>query len=172
MVSISSLSPRATALVLLTAFPSVLAYTSSGHPFATHFPRKPFVAGRKRATVTYDLGIGKNQPVGGHTVDDAKDAVATDPYELAKYCSEFEAVNEIPNPVQRLKELQLQHRKEASKPKIQPIVPKRFNRADFSIQKDDGSEALVIMPQEMINHFDVNTAWVEMLIHEQRAKLA
>lgn len=161
------------------------------NPQQQHWQPQPVV--QQQRPVKYDLGLGKHAPIGGYNKapkgvvqdDESLQAVA---YEMAQYCTEFQAVNALPNPSERLRAADqgaaaaaaaANHSKTSrSKPRI---MPKRFHRDDFSIQnvsnnnqQDSTKEAsaLFVMTKTAASgNFDLNTAWVEMLLHEQELKL-
>ena len=113
--------------------------------------------------VSYDLGIGKNQPVVSKA-DDLNEKMNV--YQAAKFWSEHQAVNDIPNP--------LLIQATANKPKLSPIIPLRLADDFLAIHHDRSEEHShpTMTAKAPIQEYDLNTPWVEMLIHEQQVKFA
>ena len=101
---------------------------------------------------------------------------------MTKYCTEFEAVNAIPNPSHSLRAAAATAETAATNNKtknnsLRPkprVMPRRFYSDDFTIQELSNqsveASSLPIMTTKIqtSRNFDLNTAWVEMLIHEQQ----
>jgi hypothetical protein len=146
-------------------------YTStSNRPFAlpvgTEDYSSVFVVKKNRPAVsktrnTYDLGLGKNQPVQGKT--------QTPTGHVTSFLLEHESVRQYPSPLdeQAIQEPSINKRK-----KILPKVNlKRRSEDVFRIESGEFNAAPLIIATSSGDKFDVNTVWVEMMIHSEQMKL-
>ena len=134
--------------------PFVQSFAESKHVPWNHSPQP--LATKRRAR--YDLGIGKNKPVSNSKVSSfypkRSSRKVVSRASSSYYWIDHQAVNPLPSPLPTPK-----------KARTQPIVPNRMTANDvMTIHANRQATA------EMRN-FDLNTAWVEMLIHEQQCKL-
>lgn len=169
------------ALLRLVLSERCLAYSSGGSPLLKTPPSATFV-NRNRKGVKYDLGVGKNSPVfEARGIDQGsmwQQASHDDTYEYAKYWGGFESVHEYPNPTKRLRTMDSPTTASDDKgvaPQSSGMAPKSIQSqlADqgFTIKpRSNSNESPVLSFQGASNNFDVNTAWVEMMIHEQAQK--
>ena len=130
--------------------------------------------------ISYDLGIGKNKPVTKkacsnvapkkrlYQLADASIEQQKDVYQVAKFWCVHQTVHDIPNPLA----IQAAAKK---KPKgVTPLIPHRLADDFLAIYHDrtEQHSRATIMAKAPVNDFDLNTPWVEMLIHEQQVKAA
>lgn len=132
---------------------------------------------------TYNLGIGKNKPVVPRRNDGTSRAAVSHPQsvlEATRYWSDHEAVREYPAPIQSTEDMF------ATKPKkTLPVVnPTRQAHDVLTILGDSSiSDDPLRHPQQLKSQpimvpsteqrgaqLDVNTVWVEMLIHSEQLK--
>jgi hypothetical protein len=146
--------------------------TTSNRPFARPFgtetdslvfPRKDVA---KKTKATYDLGLGKNQPFYGGK----SNSQISMTYEVTQYLVEHEAVRAYPSPVVVDEQ---QSPSSSSATKKRPALPrvqlerqskdtlKIKNRGDFVPHIRATSD----------DKLDLNTVWVEMMIHSEQMKL-
>ncbi len=139
----------------------------------------------KPKKVTYDLGLGKNKPVTN------KRAEKTNPTDISQHPAQFmiqhDAVSDYPSPLAVASESNL-----SSKPtrKNLPKVNHRRHSEDVlhirdfpssqndqnNHQKEENSFHPIIAPINALpgataTKFDVNTVWVEMMLHSERNKM-
>ena len=164
----------------------------------TDLPRAATILIEKVTTVTprrkpkYDLGLGKNKPVVTHTTR-AEIMPPTDNdhiFEPTRFLIEHESVRSYPSPMDS-KISGSQSRTDNRKNKNLPRVKHRRHSEDVLLirdpdsitnadayYKDDNVRHPVIVP---IHHFstgmngqaeklDVNTVWVEMMLHNEQKK--
>jgi hypothetical protein len=150
-------------------------------------------ASRPKRSVSYDFGVGKNPPVAKSTRygenASSEDHACHHPQQpitqphtnvesssrplfveaIAQYWVEHEAVREYPSP-NRIIPATASKGKKRTYPVF--IVPKRMT--GDGILRIQGTHSLpsVIATHTPGRHFELNTPWVEMLIHEQQKKLA
>jgi hypothetical protein len=125
--------------------------------------------------VTYALGLGKNQPVLGTltTANTVKrEETAEDVYQAVQFWTGHDSVRNIPSPYDNLKAAEKLMADAQSKPKtrFRHIVPTRFVEDLLSISNhhDVGEESRGPTMRGDVQAMDLNTPWVEMLIHEQQ----
>jgi hypothetical protein len=129
--------------------------------------------------VTYSLGLGKNQPMlGASTTANTitSQETAEDVYQAVQFWTGHKAVRNIPSPYENLKLAEKSMADAQSKPKasFRNIVPTRLAQDLLSISnhhhvgEDFKGPTMIGNVQAM----DLNTPWVEMLIHEQQLKFA
>lgn len=107
--------------------------------------------------VKYDLGLGKNPPVTRKAGRKTKTRMSTS--EATRFWMIPEAVNNYPSPLLS---------KEAGA-KLEQIVPSRMSldAVDISGKNKDATAVLQVNPVDL----EMNTLWVEMLIHHQQNKM-
>lgn len=115
----------------------------------------------------YDLGLGKNKPVVNkkrkqHQQEQREkpSVLSTTTYDAARYWMIPEAVNNYPSP---LNEESKPPTKKKILPKVQPLRMVSDELLDISGQNKDATALLYGNAVDL----DVNTLWVEMLIHHQ-----
>jgi len=137
----------------------------------------------------YDLGLGKNKPVTNRRADEMSrtDDTSLDP---ARFMIEHEAVSKYPSPLDSNSN---SHHQTISSRKNLPKVQHRRHSEDVlhirdfpSIRNgqendnnDDNSRHPVIVPvhrlstesSALMTKLDVNTVWVEMMLHNERNKI-
>lgn len=110
----------------------------------------------KRNRPKYDLGLGKNPPV---TSMKKSLPQPTSTFEAARFWMIPEDVNTYPSPIAKL-----------TKPKRPPqVIPHRMARDAVVISGN--REATTATIRANAGAIEMNTLWVEMLIHEQRKRL-
>ena len=115
-----------------------------------------------RHSTTYDLGLGKNPPVVGK-----RTSIDTDRNTATRFWVEHEAVHQYPSPSLAIEEF---------KPRIPPkmplpkVKPSRMSEDVLNISSKKGSS--VIFQANPNLKIDLNTVWVEMMIHNQQMQLA
>jgi hypothetical protein len=115
---------------------------------------------------TYDLGLGKNLPVTlltktleDHSIQCRDQAV--------QHWMVSDSVRNFPRPISVSKgEEEPEVVKKVADKKIHPIIPKRFSQdaIDISNAQFEIQAALKVDS----NNLDINTIWVEMLIHHEQ----
>jgi hypothetical protein len=147
-----------------------------------------------RPRVTYGLGLGKNQPVLGASCSTTANSVTSgedtpeDVYHAVQFWSGHKTVHNIPSPYENLKraeklradalsQSQAQSQAQSTKPKssFRHIVPTRLAEDLVSISNHHhfgGEESRGPTMIGNVQAMDLNTPWVEMLIHEQQLKFA
>lgn len=118
----------------------------------------------------YDLGLGKNQPVVQKTSQATIHDI--DMAEALQYWTEYESVNEFPSPLnqEEVSYETTQTPSKTTKRKIMPINPARLVEESLPILPTQSDAP--VMFQSDSSQLDVNTAWVEMLIHSEQQKFA
>jgi hypothetical protein len=130
--------------------------------------------------VTYSLGLGKNQPVlGASTTANTitSEETVDDVYQAVQFWTGHKAVRNIPSPNENLKLAEKLKADEQSKPpksSARHIVPTRLAQDLLSISNHHhvGEESRGPTMIGDVQAMDLNTPWVEMLIHEQQLKFA
>ena len=172
----------ATLLATMLATPGAFAYVSS----VPSPPGKPaFGLSEKTARQTtkttaaasssssssssYDLGIGKNKPVKNIPY---KAKVRYDNVEsVADFWMVQDSVHDFPMPAMDSKGTEeAQQKPPVTKRRIVPIVPNRMSEDAVSIMTE-GEDALTVARAQP-KQLDLNTIWVEMLIHDQQMQFA
>jgi hypothetical protein len=180
-------------LVWLSIWSAGCAYTKDSTP------RHPFLAptsiqggkavSRPKRSVSYDFGLGKNPPVAKSTRygENASGDTCHHPQQpitqqqssprpplfveaIAQYLVEHEAVREYPSPNRIIPATTSIGKKKRAYPVF--IVPKRMTGDGILWIQGTHSIPSVITAQTPGRHFELNTLWVELLIHEQQKKLA
>ena len=162
-------------LIILLALPSALGYTTPA-PIS-----KPTVMPTTRLTSTpdashqpqrYDLGLGKNKPLTNDkpATSQSQDVMAASQFWIAP----VPAVT-FPSPraldeemVERAFAVSTRPRKELSKESRRSSIslhPKRQSEDDLRISNEG------IISRSRATKLDLNTVWVEMLIHNQQMQL-
>jgi hypothetical protein len=134
--------------------------------------------------------LGKNQPVGSPLLSNTNADTATESetaeqvVQAVHYWKEHEAVRNIPSPYERLKVAErLKAAEEAAvanaKSRSVHIVLNRSEEDSLQILpsheitvSSDSPTAVPTMFGRDLTDLDLNTPWVEMLIHEQQLKSA
>jgi hypothetical protein len=142
-----------------------LASAYTGHP-SIPFVKKPPIPASTGTRQPYDLGLGKNAPV-NCSKENLWSCSTDDPYKAVRYLVEHHGVIELPSPLQKNDEDQRKDKQQ------QTIVHSRFSDDVLFIDASNKHPiALIRKDLELNVELDVNTIWVEMLIHEQQAKFA
>jgi hypothetical protein len=120
-------------------------------------------------TVKYDLGLGKNRPVMGSSQPSAR---VTDDHDVhlhltVSYLVDYESTREFPSPTRIPLASAGEGPRKSRKRQYAPLVPKRITD-DSIISIASNGQATA---RKFRGHFDLNTAWIEMLIHEEQNKL-
>jgi hypothetical protein len=162
-------------LIILLAFPSV-------HGYATSAPRTkpallPKTVPTKRQSVpssrppqNYDLGLGKNAPL-----NTSQTQVPVQDVQMAsKFWSSNEPAVSFPSPLSRGEEesesIVQPQQKLSKKPKRKsvPLYHKRQSQDVLEISGDCMTPRSAMVSSAKKQQLDVNTVWVEMLIHNQQ----
>ena len=170
--------PDVAPLDLPTKQVRILPKTQPEESTKTGVISKPTTAPRK---VTYDLGLGKNKPV------TKKRAEKTNPTDISQHPAQFmiqhDAVSDYPSPLDMISKSNV-----PSKPKRKnlPKVNHRRHSEDVlhirdshdqNNNKNDGNSRhpiiapITTLPGTVATKFDVNTVWVEMMLHNERNKM-
>lgn len=125
----------------------------------------------------YDLGIGKNKPVINKRVDETSTNDASiDP---TQFLVEHEAVSTYPSPM----DWNSNHNTKSARknlPKVnhrrhsEDVLHIRDSHSILNVENDrnnDNSSHPVIVPIHSAAKLDVNTVWVEMMLHNERSKV-
>lgn len=148
--------------------------------------------------VCYDLGLGKNPPVSSHKTTNAESNKNI--CEAAQYLIEHESVTDYPSPLRAAtatasivanvrfvtasSSLSTAAANGVTAPSSggrgpQPIFPLRFSDDVLAIDTSRPSQPIAFANYQQHHEqptrspqWDLNTPWVEMLIHEQQMKLA
>jgi hypothetical protein len=140
--------------------------------------QRPVREHRNRRSNTYNLGLGKNQPITGRS------SIVTDDLEsVTQFWIEHEAVNQYPSPVTALTtNVQVQVNEDATssiqappvaKRKQLPVIkPTRKSEDVLNIvsQTEMGIPSVIFQTNPDLK-IDLNTVWVEMMIHSQQQLL-
>jgi hypothetical protein len=177
----SSLSPLASSEPQIIATPSTMR---KPNPVETNIsqvlPLQQQQQQSESRRVTYALGLGKNQPVLGASTRTANivtsEETAEDVYQAVQFWTGHKAVRNIPSPYENLKIAEKLMTDAQSKPKssLRHIVPTRLAQDLLSISNHHhvGEESRGPTMIGNVQAMDLNTPWVEMLIHEQQLKFA
>ena len=155
-------------LSLIIAISPVFGYSNSAsnRPFARPFEVEEFPSVFTRRTTisrtkpTYDLGLGKNKPLYGkstHMTDD-----------ITQHIIEHESVRPYPSPLDD-DEASTQQGARKVLPKIQL---KRNSKDELYIQNSSDEVVPHISNVSDEGQLDINTVWVEMMIHSEQMKVA
>lgn len=133
--------------------------TTSNRPFARPFGIEDYSSSvllknhqpSIKTRQTYDLGLGKNKPVNGKATILADD--------ITQFLVEHESVRPFPAPVQE---------KKHPLPKVQP---ERKSKDTLHIKSHHHTAHLPRISRNSGEQLDVNTIWVEMMIHSEKMKL-
>lgn len=123
---------------------------------------KSHIEGRK----TYDLGIGKNQPVYGRKGHGGATMPLRSRGDITQYLNEHLSMREYPSPSQTAAST----KRRKTLPKVQP---ERRTTEFLDIISDRSTSCTVmpiIQPSSDVK-LDVNTVWVEMMLHSEQTKL-
>mmetsp|Transcript_28140 Transcript_28140/g.60331 ORF Transcript_28140/g.60331 Transcript_28140/m.60331 type:complete len:248 (+) Transcript_28140:566-1309(+) len=136
---------------------------------------------------TYDLGLGKNKPVHNKKIDDENKASAVEKSDPAQFLIDHESVRPYPSPMDTSSDSQRKSNKRKNLPKVQP---KRHSEDVLQIRDPVGTVSTEDRSNgERIRHpvivsinrstvgrhepsakLDVNTVWVEMMLHNEHKK--
>ena len=139
-----------------------------------------------RRKVTYDLGLGKNKPVINKRAEETKPTdVSPDP---AQFMIQHDAVNKLPSPLDAASKSDA-HSKSARK-NLPKVNHRRHSEdvlhiRDFpAVRKNDQNDhrndektshptigRTTTFPGATEAKLDVNTVWVEMMLHNERNKM-
>ena len=152
-------------------------------PFRTK--REPFVVLKdpaKTATMaTYDIGLGKNKPVLSKTAHTTRDTSIVEEFDTTNafmYWNDYESVREYPSPLEKSETTFMKSDPPTKKArKVSTINPSRHVEDSLPILagKSDTMSTVKdhpVMLRSDSSRLDVNTAWVEMLIHSEQRKFA
>lgn len=185
-----------TSALLLPAAASAYSTVSSAHPFDVPLLQRLEVVSELRTALPqsrarYSLGLGKNGPVGSVRADGLRPwqhNSQDNTYDAAKYLIEHEAVVEYPSPLHRLSQRPAfvpaapsSDISSNAKPRAL-LRPRRFSPELIDIQQhpDRTTQPLAFAattsPDGPSSHdsqrrrpqWELNTPWVEMLIHDQQ----
>jgi len=174
--SIMTLSERMTpmrALIILLALPSALGYATSAPMTKPAFMPQIVPSKKTRSPQKYDLGLGKNAPLSNH------DRATLPPQGVttaAQYWMAPEPAVTFPSPL-----AQLQQSRTSGASKLQPAVSNnKSKRTSILLHQERHSEDVLKISDDGImspsrpsaSKLDLNTVWVEMLIHNQQMQLA
>jgi len=163
-----------TSLLAIMYAPNAFGYVSTNTPLG--ITTKPFfgiektnsartVPKPRHGGMVYDLGLGKNLPVSGRAATEI-----TDLETATQFLVEYEGVNPFPSPRSSDTENPVLPTK-----RILPIIkPTRKSEDVLSIftQNDSDSVPATIFQTKANLKMDLNTVWVEMMIHNQQMQLA
>lgn len=134
-----------------------------------------FLKRNKPPRNTYDLGLGKNKPVKSEAVSVSNDVHVAD---ALMHWNEYESVREFPSP---LKRVEVEYETPAASTKttrrITSVNPTRYVEDSLQIIRNRKEDVAAIKDQPVMmrsdsSRMDVNTVWVEMLIHSEQLKVA
>jgi hypothetical protein len=172
----SSLAPLATSEPQIIATSTMRNLNSVEANVSQVLPQQQQQKNESRR-VTYALGLGKNQPVLGvsttaNTVP--REETSEEVYQAAQFWTGHEAVRNIPSPHENLKAAEnlMVEAQSKPKPRSRHIVPTRLVQDLLSISNHHhvGEESRGPTMFGDVQAMDLNTPWVEMLIHEQKLK--
>ena len=167
-------------LTLVLSTSPVMGYqTVSNRPFIKSFGiteidpsivvvREPEqVSIKRRSKPTYDLGIGKNKPlynIEASCIEEIEGAT--------KFLVEHESVRAYPSPLMVDASHKASSNPTTTKPKkvLPKVQLKRKATDSLSIGNDDISNIPQIRQTSSVQ-LDLNTVWVEMMIHSEQSKL-
>lgn len=146
-------------LIISMALPSVFSYSSSSTPISN--PAFGLIQSTKnhQSPQKYDLGLGKNKPLTKHP----STSLPTDVQTASQFWGAPEPAVEYPSPRERRSEKNNDDTKRGNT--STPIFPRRQSEDVLHIREDR------TIKQTSAAQLDVNTVWVEMLIHDQQRKL-
>jgi hypothetical protein len=184
--------------ITTTTTTSVFGYSSSTinqQPFAKPFGLSPeqiskvlvvspaneqnqrFTSQTTKTKTTYDLGLGKNKPLYGRRTDSLSSHV---PEDATLFLVEHASVHYFPAPNSPADTTAAATVEPAAKTKQPlPVVQLQrkseddlliYERGDVLTTESSSSSSPIIMPRSS-TQLDLNTAWVEMLIYSEQAKL-
>lgn len=184
-------------LALLSSSPAALGYTRSTSPNNRPFvhpigleqirqapqqkisPTKKVVVTHSKAKMkraSYDLGIGKNPPVvHGQPSHSPPTNTYVNIEESTRFWVEYEATQEFPAPIVETPVPKVQPKrrtKDALHIQHPPVNNRRASTSGTS-SSENGEKLLGSVPsmRRISNdQLDVNTAWVEMMLHSEQMK--
>jgi hypothetical protein len=140
------------ALIILMAVPSALAYATSSPVTKPAFGLPKLEHASATPSQKYDLGLGKNAPLNPSTFQ------SLDVQTASQLWIAPEPARTYPSPASNL---HIQTEALPNKRKAMPILPRRQSEDVLHIMDDR-----TILPSSSAQ-LDLNTVWVEMLIHDQ-----
>lgn len=148
-------------LIILMAVPSALTYATSSPVTKPAFGLLKLEHASAAPIQKYDLGLGKNAPLNPSSTPQSLDVQTASQFWIAP-----EPARTYPSPTSNLHmETEIDANKSrptpANKSKPTPIVPRRQSEDVLHIMEDR-----TILPSSSAQ-LDLNTVWVEMLIHDQ-----
>lgn len=136
----------------------------------------------KPSRITYDLGLGKNKPVVSNIHPPTLAMDDMDSWDPLIHWNEYESVREFPSPLNIVESDKLAIAAAPTKRrKIVSINPTRYMEDSLPIlpkspQKVASFKSQVTVPvmtrSDASQQLDVNTVWVEMLIHSEQLRFA
>ena len=156
------------------SFGYVSAPTTAGSSAKAFVPKASSTTSTKQSkTSRYDLGLGKNKPVVNPKIKNEQQQPATiqlSVQESVKYWAVPEAVNEYPSPLLKAAEKSTTEQP-GRKPRTKmPVTYNRMSEDVLTITKESDGTATIL--QTAPAQLDVNSIWVEMMIHSEQMKLA
>lgn len=162
-------------LIILLTLPSVLGYTTSTPRTKPALLTKPAPTKRQSAPSSpppqrYDLGLGKNAPLNTSQTQLPVQDVQT----ASQFWSSNEPAVTFPSPLSRGDEpsesIVQPQPKLSKKPKRKsvPLNHKRQSQDLLEISGDCITRRSAMVSSAKQQQLDVNTVWVEMLIHNQQ----
>jgi hypothetical protein len=130
---------------------------------------------------SYDLGLGKNSPVTkASSTNDATGVSEDDIFKATQYWSEYESVRDFPSPRSQMIVDFEKHSSQTKKSRKQvPLHLKRAVQDSLTFLPSVGLDSgrtlsslpkLPVMVQSGSSQLDVNSVWVEMLIHSEQLR--
>jgi hypothetical protein len=146
--------------------PALINKSIRTHPFVSS------VNTNEKRYISYDLGIGKNEPV--YNRQSSPSVVQLD--DITKFWIEHEAVHEILSERQRLQMMKLTELHTPTTKKDRNNLPvvnlKRFTINEEIAIRPENNERIHAHAQQLItSHYDLNTPWIEILIHHEQQKI-
>jgi hypothetical protein len=150
----------------------VTSTTSSGIPLST--PCLPTSTVKDDDTnnrktegiVHYDIGLGKNVPVSSKSQLTLEDFTIKCRECAVQYWMVSESVRSFPQPKPVSKNDEPEPTTKSAGRKIQPIIPSRFSHDAIDISNTEYKTQGALKLDR--NYLDMNTLWVEMLIHHEQ----
>jgi hypothetical protein len=162
-------------ILLLACTKETLAYIVSGTSTSsavitspTFLPSPVTTKNDQRETrVKYDLGLGKNLPVTSRPEQAFKSPQDQDIDLAVEYWMVSDSTQSFPQPNSQAERDTLGSSKSTSTiKKLHPIIPSRFSMDAIHISHSEHESQAVWTVHP--NNADLNTMWVEMLIHHEQ----
>jgi hypothetical protein len=138
-------------------------------------------ATRATSKASYDLGLGKNLPLlkQSREIEISPGKETKDIYQASMYWSEYESVRPFPSPIAPTEDMIVDRKRTTPKTRMIPIYPSRMSTEELIIlatndsRKETHKEKQPVMAAaSQSTKIDLNTPWVEMLIHSEQLKYA